>query len=104
MIFHYEKIMRFSPGKSSRIKVKVILRFLGHFNKDNFQMILRVKKLTTKQLANWPKLLHFQNLAAAWMEQTMAGLAQPEVDEAKKRKISEVSYVLRLLDWLSGRL
>ena len=47
----------------------------------------------TKQLANWPKLLHFQNLAAAWMEQTMAGLSQPEVDEAKKRKRSEVSYL-----------
>ena len=49
----------------------------------------------TKQLSNWPKLLHFQNLAAAWMEQTMAGLSQPEVDEAKKRKRSEVSYLFK---------
>ena len=69
----------------------------SNFNKENFQIILTVKKLTTKQLANWPKLLHFQNLAAAWMEQTMAGLSQPEGDEAKKRKRSEVSYVLRPL-------
>ena len=71
----------------------------SNFNKDNLQIILTVKKLTTKQLANWPKLFHFQNLAAAWMEQTMAGLAQPEVDKKKKRKRSEVSYFSRPKQW-----
>ena len=83
--------------------MSIVFNF-SNFNKDNLQIILTVKKVTIKQLANWPKLFHFQNLAAAWMEQTMAGLAQPEVDEAKKRKRSEVSYVLKPLKWLSGRL